>query len=64
MPRAQESPLRLTARIRNRFREFWDRQQKVREERIKSVIEDALAALPRKQGVALAVTLNALLLEC
>jgi hypothetical protein len=45
-------------------REFWDRQQKVREERIKSVIEDALAALPRKQGVALAVTLNALLLEC
>ena len=43
--------------------QFWQRQQKVREERMKTVIEDALAALPRKQGAARAVTLNALLLE-
>ncbi|MGD0630621.1 MAG: hypothetical protein ABR987_14915 [Terracidiphilus sp.] len=45
-------------------RDFWDRQQKVREERMNAVIEDTLAALPRKQGVARAVTINALLLEC
>jgi hypothetical protein len=45
------------------LQDYWRRQQKVREERMRAVIEDALAALPRKQGLARAVTLNAMLLE-
>ena len=43
------------------LRDFWRQQQKAREDLVKAAIEDALTALAPKQGLARAVTLNAML---
>ena len=45
------------------LKEFWRRQGEARERYMKAAVDEAVSALPRKQGAARAVTLDAVLRE-